>query len=135
MQSVHIPIQAIKGGGIAHLSRTVERHARESVDDAGALDEQREARDAAPRRPPSALGDCKSAITPTTRPTWGSRSASTLRGCEHGLRVLLRAPSHSYLKLSPGPISETRLIAKRTSLKCCSASWKPRHLPVAGHRT
>jgi len=90
MQSVHIPIQAIKGRGIAHLQpHRFERHAREAFDDGwGALDDAAQARDAAP--PPATevrWEDCKSAITRNDSPDVGfALGLNPYRGCEHVMR-------------------------------------------------
>ena len=134
MQSVHIPIQAIKGRGIAHLQpHRFERHAREAFDDGwGALDDAAQARDAAP--PPATevrWEDCKSAITRNDSPDVGfALGLNPYRGCEHGCVYCYARPSHSYLNLSPGLDFETRLIAKRNLAQVLQRELaSPRHVP------
>mgnify|MGYP006171951217 CR=1 FL=1 len=117
MSTVHIPLQAIKGRGLAlHQPHRFERDAREAFDDGwGALDDAVLARDGVP--PPAtevSFEDAKSAMTHNDSPDIGFRlGLNPYRGCEHGCVYCYARPSHSFLGLSPGLDFETRLIAKR----------------------
>ena len=134
MKSVHIPIQAIKGRGVAHQQpHRFERAAREAFDDGwGALDATALARDEAP--PPATevtWEDCKSAITRNDSPDIGfNLGLNPYRGCEHGCVYCYARPTHSYLNLSPGLDFETKLIAKRNVAEVLRRELaSPRHVP------
>ncbi|MGE0098738.1 MAG: PA0069 family radical SAM protein [Hydrogenophaga sp.] len=134
MKSVHIPIQAIKGRGIAQRQpHRFERDARAAFDDGwGALDETALARNDAPP-PVTELSweDCKSAITHNNSPDIGFHlGLNPYRGCEHGCVYCYARPTHSYLNLSPGLDFETKLIAKRNVAEVLRRELaSPRHAP------
>src|SRR3990167_990913 len=117
MTTVHIPVQAIKGRGVAHRQpHRFERDQRAAFDDGwGTLDEATAAgEEAAPPATQVTFEDARSAITHNDSPDIGfTLGLNPYRGCEHGCIYCYARPTHSYLNLSPGLDFETRIIAKR----------------------
>ncbi len=135
MPNVHIPLQAIKGRGVAHRQpHRFEREARDAFDDGwGALDEAARSRGETP--PPATevtWEDCRSAISRNDSPDVGFHlGLNPYRGCEHGCIYCYARPTHSYLNLSPGLDFETRLIAKRNIAAVLRRELaSPRHEPA-----
>ena len=134
MSTVHIPLQAIKGRGLAQLHpHRFERDAREAFDDGwGALDDAVQARDqVSPPATEVSFEDARSAITHNDSPDIGFRlGLNPYRGCEHGCVYCYARPSHSFLNLSPGIHFETKLIAKRNIAQVLQRELaSPRHVP------
>jgi DNA repair photolyase len=117
MAEFQIPLQALKGRGVAHRQpHRFEREARAPFDDGWGTAEalakgEEEAVNAATE---VRLEDARSAITRNDSPDIGfTLGLNPYRGCEHGCIYCYARPTHSYLNLSPGLDFETRLVAKR----------------------
>ena len=117
MSTVHIPIQALKGRGVAQRQpHRFERDQRSAFDDGwGTLEASlTEGEEAAAPATQVTWEDCKSAITRNDSPDIGfNLGLNPYRGCEHGCVYCYARPTHSYLNLSPGLDFETKLVAKR----------------------
>jgi DNA repair photolyase len=117
MSTVHIPIQALKGRGVAQRQpHRFERDQRGAFDDGwGTLEAGlTEGEEAAAPATQVTWEDCKSAITRNDSPDIGfNLGLNPYRGCEHGCVYCYARPTHSYLNLSPGLDFETKLVAKR----------------------
>ena len=129
---VFIPLQAIKGRGVAHRQpHRFERDQRAAFDDGwGTL---QDGLDDSPAPPATEVRweDCKSAITRNASPDIGFRlGLNPYRGCEHGCVYCYARPSHSYLGFSPGLDFETRIVAKRGIAEVLRRELlSPRHVP------
>lgn len=129
---VFIPLQALKGRGVAHRQpHRFERDQRAAFDDGwGTLDAAAD-EGAAPPATEVTWEDCKSAITRNDSPDIGFQlGLNPYRGCEHGCVYCYARPSHSYLNLSPGLDFETKIIAKRGIADALRRELlSPRHVP------
>ncbi len=129
---VFIPLQALKGRGVAHRQpHRFERDQRAAFDDGwGTLDAAAD-EGAAPPATEVTWEDCKSAITRNDSPDIGFHlGLNPYRGCEHGCVYCYARPSHSYLNLSPGLDFETKIIAKRGIADALRRELLgPRHVP------
>ena len=134
MTTVHIPVQAIKGRGVAHRQpHRFERDQRAAFDDGwGTLDEATAAgEEAAAPATQVTFEDARSAITRNDSPDIGfSLGLNPYRGCEHGCVYCYARPTHSYLNLSPGLDFETKIVAKRNIAELLrSELLAPRYQP------
>ncbi|WP_374413709.1 PA0069 family radical SAM protein [Hydrogenophaga sp.] len=129
---VFIPLQAIKGRGVAHRQpHRFERDQRAAFDDGwGSLDAEA-GEGFAPPATEVIWEDCRSAITRNESPDIGfNLGLNPYRGCEHGCVYCYARPSHSYLDLSPGLDFETKIIAKRGIAEVLRRELlSPRHVP------
>jgi DNA repair photolyase len=134
MTSVRIPVQAIKGRGVAQQQpHRFERDTRAAFDDGwGTLDDAAAAGEEAPAPATQVtFEDAKSAITRNDSPDIGfTLGLNPYRGCEHGCVYCYARPTHSYLNLSPGLDFETRLVAKRNIAEVLRAELlRPAYAP------
>ena len=140
MQTIHIPVQAIKGRGAAsQIAHRFERDERSAFDDgwdtwAPALADQNPG-DGADARSPLITQvtpeNAKSALTSNDSPDiYFDYGLNPYRGCEHGCVYCYARPTHSYLNLSPGLDFETRIIAKTNLAEVLSRELSvPRYVP------
>jgi DNA repair photolyase len=134
MAEFQIPLQALKGRGVAHRQpHRFEREARAPFDDGWGTAEalakgEEEAVNAATE---VRLEDARSAITRNDSPDIGfTLGLNPYRGCEHGCIYCYARPTHSYLNLSPGLDFETRLVAKRNVAEVLQEEIsRPRYKP------
>ena len=112
-----IPLQAVKGRGVAHRqTHRFELDQRAAFDDGWGTAEAGwvESEEAAAPATQVRFEDARSVITRNDSPDIGfNLGLNPYRGCEHGCVYCYARPSHSYLNLSPGLDFETQLIAKR----------------------
>ena len=134
MAEFQIPLQALKGRGVAHRQpHRFERDARAPFDDgwgtAEALAKAEE--EAVSAATEVRLEDARSAITRNDSPDIGfTLGLNPYRGCEHGCIYCYARPTHSYLNLSPGLDFETRLVAKRNVAEVLQEEIsRPRYKP------
>ncbi len=134
-----VPLQAIKGRGVAHSQpHRFERDARAAFDDGWGTAEARIAQGEEAFAPATQVRfeDARSVITRNDSPDIGfNLGLNPYRGCEHGCVYCYARPSHSYLNLSPGLDFETQLIAKRnlTTLlraEIAKPSYRPELLAI-----
>ena len=128
------PPTARKGrGAVSNLQGRYELLAREAFDDGwGADDDGAEAAGAAPAwRTRVTEEDAKSILSRNASPDIPfSVSLNPYRGCEHGCIYCFARPSHSYLGLSPGLDSESRIFAKRNAPQLLRRELaKPSYVP------
>lgn len=140
MQTIHIPVQAIKGRGaasqIAHRFKQDERSAFDDGWDtwAQALADQNFGDGVDARRPlitQVTSENAKSALTRNDSPDiYFDYGLNPYRGCEHGCVYCYARPTHSYLNLSPGLDFETQIIAKTNLAEVLSRELSaPRYVP------
>lgn len=99
-----------------------EAHARVSVDDGWALEEEPQF-----LRTEVAFEYPRAIVTRNGSPDLPfDRSINPYRGCEHGCAYCFARPSHAYLGLSPGLDFETRLIAKPEAPQLLEATLRRR---------
>ncbi|QCB44612.1 PA0069 family radical SAM protein [Hydrogenophaga sp. PAMC20947] len=112
MSEFFIPLQFVKGRGVAHRQpHRFERDERSAFDDGWG---EAEVAAGEPQATQVTFEDARSVITRNDSPDIGFHlGLNPYRGCEHGCIYCYARPSHSYLNLSPGLDFETRLIAKR----------------------
>ncbi|AVP57456.1 PA0069 family radical SAM protein [Pulveribacter suum] len=130
--AVRIPVQAVKGRGVA--SRMAHRF---STDQRDAFDDGWDAREPGvgnaplPVRTEVIWEDARSALTRNDSPDiFFSHSVNPYRGCEHGCVYCYARATHSYLGMSPGLDFETRIIAKRNVAALLRAELsRPGHQP------
>lgn len=130
MADFTIPLQAIKGRGVAHRQpHRFERDQRTPFDDG--WDTWASAEGAAAPATEVTWEDCRSAITRNASPDIGfNLGLNPYRGCEHGCVYCYARPSHSFLNLSPGLDFETRLIARRGIADVLRRELlSPKHVP------
>ena len=105
-----VPDTPLKGrGAVSNRTGRFEAHARHSVDDGWARDDD--------ELPPLATvvqhDTSRTIIARNSSPDVPfDRSINPYRGCEHGCVYCYARPSHAYLGLSPGQDFESRLFAK-----------------------
>lgn len=139
MSEISIPLQAVKGRGVAHNQpHRFERDQRAAFDDGwGTFDTGMvEGEEAAAPATQIRFEDARSVITRNDSPDIGfTLGLNPYRGCEHGCVYCYARPSHSYLNLSPGIDFETQLIAKRNLAavlleEICRPSYQPDLLAI-----
>jgi len=137
MQSVAIPVEALKGRGSAtHFPHRFELDTRAAFDDGWDTLDAEAAQGRPPLRTEVTWEDARSAISTNDSPDVGfERSLNPYRGCEHGCIYCYARPTHSYLNLSPGLDFETRIIAKRNIAAVLRAelgrsSYQPKLLAI-----
>ena len=117
MAEFRIPLQALKGRGVAHRqAHRFERDVRDAFDDGWGTAEAllAEGEETAAPATQVSFEDARSVITRNDSPDIDfNLGLNPYRGCEHGCVYCYARPSHSYLNLSPGLDFETRLVAKR----------------------
>ena len=117
MPDFTVPLQAIKGRGVAHSQpHRFERDQRSAFDDGWGTAEANlnEGEEAPAPATQVRFEDARSVITRNDSPDIGfTLGLNPYRGCEHGCVYCYARPSHSYLNLSPGLDFETQLVAKR----------------------
>ncbi len=134
MSDAFIPVQAIKGRGLAsqHAHR-FSREARDAFDDGwSTLDEVHGGEPAAAPATRVILETARSALTSNDSPDiFFDQSVNPYRGCEHGCVYCYARPTHSYLNLSPGLDFETQIIAKHNIADLLRRELaRPAHVPT-----
>jgi DNA repair photolyase len=114
MDSVSIPLSAIKGRGAAsQMAHRFESTVRDACDDGWDTLAIEQDERALPRTQVT-FENARSALTRNDSPDISFvQGLNPYRGCEHGCIYCYARPTHSYLNLSPGLDFETRLVAKR----------------------
>ncbi|WP_184863549.1 PA0069 family radical SAM protein [Acidovorax soli] len=131
MQEVRIPLQAVRGRGVATaLAHRFVRDTREAVDD-GWEAYVEEGDGPAPPTTRVHFETAKSAICANDSPDiYFDLSVNPYRGCEHGCVYCYARPTHSYLNLSPGLDFETQIIAKHNIAQLLRDELgRPSHVP------
>jgi len=134
MSDAFIPVQAIKGRGLAsqHPHR-FSRELRDAFDDGwSTLDDMNGGEPAAAPATRVILETARSALTSNDSPDiFFDQSVNPYRGCEHGCVYCYARPTHSYLNLSPGLDFETQIIAKHNIAELLRGELaRPAHVPT-----
>ena len=107
-----LPDRPRKGrGAVSNASGRFEPHARITVDDGWAADDEEDR--PAPLRTTVTTDASRTVIARNASPDVPfDRSINPYRGCEHGCIYCFARPSHAWLGFSPGLDFETRILAK-----------------------